>query len=215
MKCPHCLVTFDDIWYSSYFTDDGEVKWSVSWTECSACRQAVIRLIGRNRDSGEEAEIAAWPRGSNRPVAPETPEPYASNFKEACTVLPDSTNASAAISRRCLQSLLVNEGGAKKYNLADQIDEVAESGQLRPQLADNLHYVRKVGNLAAHEKKNEQTGEVLDATREEAEWLIEVLEGLFEHYFVEPGREKKRREEFDARIRAAKEAPAAAAGPTT
>lgn len=122
-------------------------------------------------------------------------------------VLPDSTNASAAISRRCLQSLLVNEGGAKKGRLIDQIDEVVESKQLRTQLAENLHYVRKVGNLGAHETKNDHTGEVVDATKEEAEWLIEVLEGLFEHYFVEPEREKKRREKFDSRMQTSKEPP--------
>jgi hypothetical protein len=138
-------------------------------------------------------------------VAPEVPEPYAGNFKEACIVLEDSTNASAAISRRCLQSLLVNEGGAKRGNLAAQIEEVVASKQLRPQLAENLHYVRKVGNLAAHEKKNVNTGEVVDATMAEGEWLIEVLEGLFEHYFVEPAREKKRRDEFDERMQAAQQ----------
>jgi hypothetical protein len=100
--------------------------------------------------------------------------------------------------------LLLNEGGAKKGRLENQIEEVVDSKQLRPQLAENLHYVRKVGNLAAHETKNQQTGEVVDATQEEAEWLLEVLEGLFDHYFVEPRREQARREKFDARIASAK-----------
>jgi hypothetical protein len=49
------------------------------------------------------------------------------------------------------------------------------------------------------------TGEVVDATMAEGEWLIEVLEGLFEHYFVEPAREKKRRDEFDERMQAAQQ----------
>jgi hypothetical protein len=132
-------------------------------------------------------------------------------------VLGDSTNASAAISRRCLQSLLIAEGKAKKGRLVDQIDEVVASKELRPALADNLHYVRKVGNLGAHETKNDHTGEVVDATIEEAEWLIEVLEGLFEHYFVEPERERRRREEFDARIASVKAKPesrSAVAAPT-
>jgi hypothetical protein len=155
-------------------------------------------------EGGEQADWRIWPRGASRPVPPEVPESYAGNFREACLVLPNSANASAAISRRCLQSLLVNEGGAKKRGLENQIEEVVASEQLRPQLADNLHYVRKVGNLAAHETKNKHTGEVVDATREEAEWLLEVLEGLFDHYFVEPRREQARREKFDARIASAK-----------
>jgi len=176
------------------------------WTECSACRRAIIELVAKRKaDHVEIGAYMVWPKGAARPVAPEVPEPYGRDFKEACTVLADSTNASAAISRRCLQSLLVNEGGAKKGRLADQIDEVVDSKQLRPQLGENLHYVRKVGNLGAHETKNANTGEVVDATEEEAEWLIEVLEGLFEHFFVEPEREKRRREEFDTRIASAKE----------
>jgi hypothetical protein len=209
MKCPHCLVTFDDDWETREVTRDREVNWYVRNTTCSACKQAILVLKGDHRQTGHRVEIQTWPKGSARPVAPEVPEPYAGDFREACTVLPDSTNASAAISRRCLQSLLVNEGGAKKGRLVDQIEEVVDSKQLRTQLAENLHYVRKVGNLGAHETKNDHTGEVVDATREEAEWLIEVLEGLFEHFFVEPQREQKRREEFDARIQSAKGTPAA------
>jgi hypothetical protein len=177
-------------------------------TECSACEETIIVLRGEDSHGAERGEWMVWPRGSRRPVSPEVPEPYAGDFREACTVLPDSTNASAAISRRCLQSLLVNEGDAKKHRLVDQIEEVVDSKQLRPQLADNLHYVRKVGNLGAHETKNKHTGEVVDATQEEAEWLIEVLEGLFEHFFVEPKRERQRREKFDARIAKPKAEPA-------
>jgi hypothetical protein len=181
-------------------------------TTCSACENFIIKLR-RNVPGGNAATVRRemiWPRGASRPVPPEVPEPYAGDFCEACIVLPDSANASAAISRRCLQSLLVDAGGAKAGRLFTQIEEVVESKQLRPGLADNLHYVRQVGNLAAHENKNANTGEVLDATAEEAEWLVEVLEGLFEHYFVEPAREKTRREEFDARIEAAKQKSASA-----
>lgn len=203
MKCPHCLVDFHESWASSYLGADTEASWRLAQTTCSACGRFTLDLMAET-EGGETAEWRVWPRATARPVPPEVPSPYADDFREACVVLPDSSNASAAISRRCLQSLLLSEGGAKKGRLEDQINEVVASKQLRPQLADNLHYVRKVGNLAAHETKNAHTGEVVDATKEEAEWLIEVLEGLFEHYFVEPAREKKRREDFDSRIAAAK-----------
>jgi hypothetical protein len=206
MQCPHCTKHFHDSWSGKEVTTDEYAKWKVRWTQCSACGRAIIKLAAHER--GHQAtEIINWivlPKNAVRPVPEEVPQPYSRDFTEACLVLADSTNASAAISRRCLQSLLVNQGGAAKGKLADQIDEVIASKQLRQQLADNLHYVRQVGNLGAHERKNANTGEVLDATPEEAEWLIEVLEGLFEHYFVEPAREQKRREEFDARIEAAR-----------
>lgn len=149
MKCPHCLVTFAESWSGWELCSDIEATWRVNYTICSACERATIDLLGESKKTGEHGEFRIWPKGATRPVASEVPESYAGNFREACTVLPDSTNASAAISRRCLQSLLVNEGGAKKYNLEDQIDEVVESKQLRTQLAENLHYVRQVGNLGA------------------------------------------------------------------
>jgi hypothetical protein len=208
MKCPHCLIDFHEHWQVTYLGNDSEAGWKLAQTRCSACEKFVFDLMGESA-GGEAGEWRIWPRAASRPIPPEVPEPYAGNFREACLVLPDSTNASAAISRRCLQSLLVNEGEAKKGRLEDQIKEVVASKQLRPQLADNLHYVRKVGNLAAHETKNKHTGEVVDATQEEAEWLIEVIEGMFDHYFVEPRREQDRREKFDARIAEAKGQPAA------
>ena len=206
MKCPHCLIDFHARWETVYLGSDSEASWKLGHTTCSACDRFIFDLTGEN-EGGESGEWRIWPRAATRPIPPEVPERYAKDFREACLVLPDSTNASAALSRRCLQALLVDEGGAKKGRLEDQIDEIVVSKQLRSQLADNLHYVRKVGNLAAHETKNLQTGEVVDATREEAEWLIEVLEGLFEHYFVEPTREKKRRDDFDARMAAARGNP--------
>jgi Domain of unknown function (DUF4145) len=203
MKCPHCFVTFDDRWNGGPIDTDAFAVWRIRWATCSACRQMTIVLLGESKEGARDS-WTVWPRGVARPVPAEVPSSYAKDFSEACIILPDSTNASAALSRRCLQSLLVNEGGAKKRNLADQIEEIVKSGQLRPQLAENLHYVRKVGNLAAHETKNANTGEIVDATKEEAEWLVEVLEGLFENYFVEPARERKRREDFDIRMQTAK-----------
>jgi Domain of unknown function (DUF4145) len=203
MKCPNCFVTFDDHWDGRPVDTDAYAVWWVRWATCSACSRMTIVLLSETKD-GERESRTVWPPGAARPVPAEVPLSYAKDFREACTILPDSTNASAALSRRCLQSLLVNEGGAKKRNLAEQIEEIVESGQLRPQLAENLHYVRKVGNLAAHETKNANTGEIVDATKEEAEWLVEVLEGLFENYFVEPAREKKRREDFDMRVQTTK-----------
>jgi len=201
MRCPHCFVTFDDQWRHQAVCTDSEATFKIAYVKCSACGRAIIVLTGQDSTTDEVGEWMMWPRGSIRPVAPEVPKRYAEDFRQACMILQDSTNASAALSRRCLQSLLVNEGSAKKRNLVDQIDEVIQSKQLRTQLAENLHYIRKVGNLGAHETKNTHTGEVVDATAEEAEWLIEVLEGLFEHFFVEPEREKQRRAKFDERVK--------------
>jgi len=60
--------------------------------------------------------------------------------------------------------------------------------------------VRTVGNFAAHPIKNERTGEIADVEPGEAEWLLEVLEGLYDHYFVKPAQLKARRAALDAKL---------------
>src|SRR4029077_4370644 len=107
MKCPHCFVTFDDQWGVRYIAGDIDAEWKIAATKCSACERSILRLRGIQGET-VPFDFMVWPRGAARPVAPEVPESYAGDFREACVVLSDSTNASAAISRRCLQSLLVN-----------------------------------------------------------------------------------------------------------
>ena len=68
--------------------------------------------------------ITAYPKGTARPVPPEVEEKFESDFREACLVIGDSEKASAALSRRCLQSLLREKAKTKAKNLAEQIQEV-------------------------------------------------------------------------------------------
>ena len=51
------------------------------------------------------------PKGISRaPLPPEVPSEFTKDYQEACLVLTDSPKASAALSRRCLQNLLREEG---------------------------------------------------------------------------------------------------------
>ncbi|BCL36625.1 hypothetical protein NSMS1_30720 [Nostoc sp. MS1] len=66
------------------------------------------------------------------------------------------------------------------------------SNQLPSYLVEEIHSVRKLGNLAAHPAKSISTGEIVDVEPEEAEWLLNILEGLFDFYFVQPAKSQKR-----------------------
>jgi len=46
--------------------------------------------------------------------------------------------------------------------------------------------VRQIGNFAAHPMKSNSTGEIVPVEPEEAEWDLEVLEALFDFYYVQP-----------------------------
>jgi len=145
----------------------------------------------------------AFPRSVSRPIPQEVPPPYREDFSEACQVLADSPKASAALSRRCLQAILKDQAGAKKKDLADQIDEVTASRQLPSYIENDLHAVRQIGNFAAHPMKRTATGTILDVEAGEAEWNLDVLESLFDFYFVAPAADAKRKAALNAKLKAA------------
>ncbi|OGO52037.1 MAG: hypothetical protein A2148_05320 [Chloroflexi bacterium RBG_16_68_14] len=139
------------------------------------------------------------------PLSEDVPTEYANDYREACVVFSESSKASAALSRRCLQRLLREKAGVKPGNLSDEIDEVMP--KLPSHLADAVDAVRNVGNFAAHPLKNTNTGEVVDVEPGEAEWLLDVLEGLFDFYFVQPELLKRKRAELDNKLQEAGKPP--------
>ena len=113
-------------------------------------------------------------------------------------VLPLSQNASAALARRCLQAVLRDGGKVKPRDLSKEIDEALPN--LPTYLAENLDAVRNIGNFAAHPNKSTSTGEIVDAEPGEAEWCLDVLEGLFDFYYVQPARAKEKRTSLNKKL---------------
>lgn len=113
-------------------------------------------------------------------------------------MLVDSPKASAALSRRCLQAVLREKAGVQPSDLSREID--AAMPGLPAYLADAIDAVRNVGNFAAHPIKSRSTGEVVDVEEGEAEWLLDVLEGLFSFFFVEPAALKEKRDTLNAKL---------------
>jgi hypothetical protein len=115
-------------------------------------------------------------------------------------VLADSPKASAALSRRCLQNILRDHAKVKHQDLSKEIDEVLASKQLPSHLANDIDAVRNYGNFAAHPIKSTKTGEIVEVEPGEAEWNLDVLEGLFDFYFVGPAESKKKREALEKKL---------------
>jgi Domain of unknown function (DUF4145) len=167
----------------------------------------VIDLTVVENETLERTEYRVWPKGSARPVPPEVEERYERPFRQASTVMADSPEASAALSRRCLQDLLREKVGVKPQNLDKEIDELLTRKELPSWLADDVDAIRQVGNFAAHPIKSTSTGEVVEVEPGEAEWLLDVLEGLFDFYFVQPERAATRRKTFEAKLTDANKPP--------
>ena len=67
--------------------------------------------------------------------------------------------------------------------------------------------VRNVGNFAAHPLKSETSGEILPVEPAEAEWNLEVLEELFDFYFVQPAKTAKRKAALDEKLKESGQKP--------
>ncbi|MDO8131779.1 MAG: DUF4145 domain-containing protein, partial [Candidatus Brocadiales bacterium] len=118
-----------------------------------------------------------------------------------CVVLSDSPKASAALSRRCLQHLLREKAHVKQSNLMNEIQEVIDSGNLPSYIVEAIDAIRKIGNYTAHPIKSERPGEVVDVEPGEADWNLDVLEALFNYYFVQPATIKKKREILNLKLK--------------
>jgi len=155
-----------------------------------------------------QKRILVRPKGLNRPPVPsEVPPEFAEDYTEACLVLADSPKASAALSRRCLQNLLREKAGVKHSNLADEIQQVLDSGTLPSHLTEVIDAIRNIGNFAAHPLKSEKTGEILPVEPGEAEWNLDVLESLFDFYFVQPAIIQKKKAALDKKLKESGQKP--------
>ena len=138
------------------------------------------------------------PKVPNRqPIPPEVPPEFTEDYREACLILAESPKASAALSRRCLQLILHEKAGVNENNLKREIDKVISTENLTAEIADSLHTLREIGNFAAHPQHHQGTGEIVPVEPGEAEWCLEVIEMLFDFYFVRPADIEKRREAWE------------------
>lgn len=233
-RCPHCLsptrferaasFTFldligdgarwdvqdnDDIYLARENDPVFDLGYVLSPLACAFCGGVVVvARQWREAESGSGPWWVVLPRYAARPVPAEVQQEspdIAADFEEAAAVLPISAKASAALSRRCLQALLADKAGAQQKNLSKQIDAVLP--KLPTELAKDLDAVRQIGNFAAHPQKEMQTGSILDVEPHEAEWTLEVLEGLFDLYYVQPARSAARRQELNEKLKKAGKPP--------
>lgn len=220
MKCPHCQTACYPQEQNTYIGRVGEIDgktcfWSVATYACPECRRPVLTLIEsrlepdtipntgpavfRHPEKHTRRSLLV-PRGSVHPPAPlEVPADIASDFNEACLVLADSPKASAALSRRCLENLLQERGVSSKSNLDGAIKDALEK-PLPSHIVHDLDAVRNIGMFAAHPKKSTSSGEILDVEPGEAEWNLDVLEALFDYYYVQPARSSKKRAVLNAKL---------------
>ena len=216
--CPHCRVAVR--LESPAVTSAGQNHFQVmtpkyytmvSLAQCPNCLRELVCLDEAEIDatSGNPKELhqrLLWPQFSARPPVPsQVPQEIAQDYSEASIVLELSPKASAALSRRCLQAVLRGAAYTKAKDLNDQILEVLPN--LPSNIAQNLDAIRVVGNFAAHPSKSQVTGVIIDVEPGEAEWNLDVLDALFDYFYVRPEIEKKKRDDLNRKLQEAGKPP--------
>lgn len=140
-----------------------------------------------------------WPDSFSKPQPEFIPAPLREDYYEACRIRDLSPKAAATLCRRCLQGMIRDFAGVEGRTLHDEItklrkavdDGVAPNG-VSPESVDALDHIRSIGNMGAHMEKDINVIVPVDA--EEAQILIEVIESLFEDWYV---RQFRRQSAFD------------------
>jgi hypothetical protein len=211
MICPHCNIgvsmDFEE-GFTGVEEESVDSGYEIAIDQCPECDKLIVILRRGRVSSGGlgrtmeviKSETLIYPAYDTYAVAPEVPQKYQTDFLEASQVLRISPKASAALSRRLLQRILREEFQIHAKDLFQEIDQFIARKDTPGYLAEAVDAIRNVGNFAAHPLKSSNTGEIVDVEPGEADWLLEVLDSLFDYTFVQPMRLEKRRQALNAKL---------------
>lgn len=217
-ECPHCgakqTVTephyqFDHVHLSINNLSDGSVGLQIRAIGCAnrECRKLVVHAAVmqdyfdrfnsayKKKDKGSLIFAARLIPDSSAKSQPEyIPEALRDDYTEACRIRDLSPKASATLSRRCLQGMIRDFCDIRKETLYAEINalkELVEADKAPSGVSldsvEAIDHVRSVGNIGAHMEKD--INHIVPVDPQEAQLLIELIESLFEEWYV--AREKR------------------------
>jgi len=111
------------------------------------------------------------------------------DYQEACGIKERSPKAAATLARRCLQGMIRDFCKLSRGTLAHEIEalrELLDQGKapagVTTESIDAIDHVRQVGNIGAHMEKDINI--IVDVEEGEAQTLIELIEMLFDEWYV-------------------------------
>ncbi len=215
MQCPNCREAYHDKpddWKSVQISSSkvsGLAFWC-SLTVCPVCDDAIVKFTERRTNAcgytGGKSKLIYPLSTTAATVSSQVPEAVRVDYIEASNVLPVSPKASAALSRRVLQVILDSQG-YHASNLAKQVDLVlgktATNKMLPSGVRRKVDAVRNFGNFSAHAITDLTTLQVIDVEPEEAEWCLEIVSDLFEHYYIRPAADAKKLADLNQKLQQA------------
>ena len=216
MQCPHCSVAFRDIWHRDRMKYDNgfNASWECITTVCPECHKPSIKISEVLLPTGtpvvdlvsKALAMEQWVYPTSRRgkrFGNEVPDEFKKDYLEACEILLVSPRSSATLSRRILEAVL-GEQGYRQSTISKRIEAVRNESvpdkKLPTVLSIVIDVVRQFGNFSAHQKKSVLTFQIIEVEPGEAELCLEIVEGLFEHYYVRPAIETEKVEKINQKL---------------
>jgi hypothetical protein len=102
---------------------------------------------------------------------------------------------------------MLHAHGYKDTNLAKEVQQLLDETDRKKALPGSIHdtvdAIRNFGNFSAHPINDITSLQVIEVEPQEAEWCLEILEALFEHFYVGPTAAAAKKKALDAKLKAA------------
>jgi hypothetical protein len=171
-------------------SDESKI-WTAESFLCPACGEITLLIkhgIVKNNIKKTIYRQRVLPNG-RKPKQYNIPNYIYSDYVESCKIVDLSPKASAALSRRVLQSIL-NHIGHNQKNLVEQIqaalssDDSSRINTLPIDLKVRIDIVRLCGNAAAHQTTENKIAELFEVSHSDAIYCIQIIEEIIDHVFI-------------------------------
>lgn len=206
--CPHCnhpqIVTDNNYTRRWSYISVGKINigntgFSYEAIGClnDACNKLTLSAslterVTKNSEWQEGEDLRQWrliPESSAIAQPDYIPAPLKDDYYQACRIRELSPKASATLSRRCLQGMIRDFAKIAKATLDAEIKElrkalddgVAPAG-VTLESVEAIDQVRSIGNIGAHMEKD--INHIIDVDEGEAEALTDLIELLFQEWYV-------------------------------
>ncbi len=120
---------------------------------------------------------------------------------------------SAVLSRSLLADLLEKYAGRDDFSLNLRIEKLRSNTNHPSGLREGMQHFRKIGNLGAHTQKTDleplevevsemtsDQAQIIPVTREDAEWMLDFLDRVFDYFVVTPEKDRAMLTKWDEKI---------------
>lgn len=191
--------------------NDGAAEIVVALFVCASCDKVVVirsdGSVGKLSPNwgAEFGHVSSGlrmldPGGLGRPEPDAiVPEDWRRDYMEAVSIWHLSPKSAAALLRRIVDGMLREK--LDKSGTLYQMIESLKPPKIPDYVWNGLHDLRDFGNWAAHPKWTD-IGMIVDVEVDEVSDCFDVIDVMFDHWYVAPQRELARRAKVDARKRA-------------